>query len=143
MTENIPRNNSEIVVRERRGFPWHGRCAIGVYPGERTFENGSRVRGVFGMTGLEQPCVAPITARCQLMIDGRLRPYFWLACDNPEHRLNAGVIEHLDAEGYVVRVERCLPLPMPVEQAVVAVAELPPKKRKRKRSVKKRGKAKS
>jgi hypothetical protein len=85
---------------------WQGQCAVGVYPGERTFANGVSVRGVFGMGGIEEECHAPVTARCQLSINGRLTPYYWLACDNPEHRRDAGIIEHLDADGRVIRVER-------------------------------------
>lgn len=83
-------------------------CAVGLYVGVRSFpqQGGAQVGGVFGKIGLEEPCSNPVTARCQLLVNGRLAPYYWLACDLPEHRQDAGVIEHLDPQGRVLRVER-------------------------------------
>ena len=84
------------------------KCAVGVYPGIRQFEQGGPVAGVFGMVGVFPECDEPVTARCQLYLKGQLLPYYWYACDNPEHRRNAGVIEHLDEKGRVMRTTRLL-----------------------------------
>lgn len=76
------------------------KCAVGIYPGVREFEYG-RVVGVFGMADVFGACDGPVTARCQLFLKGRLHNYYWYACDNPEHRHDAGVIEHLDEKGRI------------------------------------------
>lgn len=103
-------------------------CAVGIYVGERTFADGRIIRGVFGMADIMGACANPVTARCQLMLDGRLRDYYWWACDNPEHRLDAGIIQHVDADGKVIRVEHILPLPPADERP-----QLPEPKKKRRR----------
>jgi len=116
------------LVKRRPDYAWKGKCAVGVYPGERRFPDGTVSRGVFGMVGVVPDCPFPVTARCQYMLDGHLLPYWWLACDNPEHRRDAGVIQHLDPEGYVVRIEKIRPL---VQAPVDEIRYLPeaPKKR--------------
>jgi len=127
---------------------WTGRCIGGIYLGARTFlRSGRTVRGAFGMEGVngEDPCKEPVTVRCQLAEAGKLLPFWWLACDNQEHRQNAGVIEHLDADGCVVRTTRML-LPPRAELAPERVevpadaVEVLPAPKKRKRGKKKRAK---
>ena len=101
---------------------WGGRCIGGIYLGERTFVRGGRVirvRGSFGMEGITDKCERPVTARCQLSEAGKLLPLWWLACDDPEHRRDAGVVEHLDAEGRVVGMTRMLS---------PAISKLPPER---------------
>lgn len=84
------------------------KCAIGVYPGIRYFPDRGSVAGVFGMVGVFPECNERVTARCQLYLNGHLHPYYWYACDNPEHRRDAGVIEHLNEKGEVIRISRLL-----------------------------------
>jgi hypothetical protein len=101
-TEMLAKRPSKTIVRDDSSL----RCAIGVYPGVRQFQNGGQVAGVFGMVGVFPECHEPVTARCQLLFKGQLTPYFWYACDNPDHRRDAGVIEHLDEQGRIVRISR-------------------------------------
>lgn len=115
---------------------YHGKCAVGIYAGVRKFEDGRTATGVFGLIGIEPPCNEPVTARCQLADKGQLWPYYWLACDKPEHRKNAGVIQELDENGKVVRVIRMLDTRTVVHETVIV--ENPeiilPKKKTRKKS---------
>jgi hypothetical protein len=125
------------------GWRWTGRCIGGIYLGARTFlRSGRTVRGAFGMEGVngEEPCQELITARCQLSEAGRLLPFWWLACDNPDHRSNAGVIENLDAHGRVTSTVRMLGPKLSEEPPIQieAVAEVVGEPKKRKRKVKKR-----
>jgi hypothetical protein len=121
---------------------WKGRCISGVYLGTRKFlRSDFIVRGVFGLTGIVPDCGACVTARCQLFLQGRLLPFWWLACSDPLHRLNAGVIEHLDEQGNVIRIERFLVEPraealeVPAECVEgVHVAEIVGKKPRKRRT---------
>jgi len=85
-------------------------CAVGLIAQTRQFPDGTRVTGVFGLVGVEDLCNAPVTARCQWMVKGHLVPYYWMACDNPDHRKDAGIIWHYDKRGNLVRIERIRPL---------------------------------
>lgn len=72
------------------------KCAIGLQVGIRTFtDTGHIAAGVFGLVGWEKPCDNPVTVRCQLSINGKPAPYFWLACSDPAHQKDAWIIENL------------------------------------------------
>ena len=107
----IVRQNKAIV---RQNWLSNATCAVGLCYQTRTFRNGPPITDVFGLVGVVDPCYAPVTARCQWMIDGQLLPYYWMACDNPEHRLNAGIIWHYDARGRMIHEERIVPLDTPL-----------------------------
>lgn len=93
---------TKLVKTERRPSGWKGICAIGLQVGTRTFlDTGIQASGVFGLVGWEEPCHEPVTVRCQLAIDGKPAPYYWLACANPMHQRDAWIIQHLDSEGNV------------------------------------------
>lgn len=112
---------------------WSGICAIGLQVGTRTFtDTGIKTSGVFGLTGWEEPCHEPVIVRCQLAINGKPAPYYWLACANPDHQKDAWIIQHLDSEGRVTHITQGVrALEEPIQQPVLA---LPPKKRRKKRS---------
>ena len=95
------------------GPPWRGFCITGLAIGTHYFPRRGRViavSGVFGKVG-NRPgmrpgvCRSPVRYRCRLMQNGRVLPFWWLACDDPAHREGAGVLEHLDENGWVVEVE--------------------------------------
>ena len=91
-----------IIRTNQYRHPWKGVCAIGLQVGTRTFlDTGGQASGVFGLTGWEEPCNEPVVARCQLAINGKAAPYYWLACANPLHQRDAWEIQHLDSDGYV------------------------------------------
>lgn len=101
------------------GPPWRGVCIAGLYIGTRTFQKRRgpvSISGVFGMVGLVPQCKRPARFRCQLFVDGRLLPFWWMACDDKSHQENAGVIEKLDAQGWVVETIRVAPEYMETER---------------------------
>ncbi len=112
---------------------WSGTCAIGLQYGTRTFtDTGIKTSGVFGLTGWERPCSEPVVVRCQLAINGKPAPYYWLACANPMHQRDAWLIEHLDSEGRVTHTTPGIrTIEEPIQEPILA---LPPKKRRKKRS---------
>ncbi|VVB55167.1 Uncharacterised protein [uncultured archaeon] len=111
---------------------WTGKCAVGIYPGVRKFPGCPPVTGMFGLIGTMPGCNEPVTARCQFYDKGKLWPYYWLACSNPEHRKNAGVIQELDEQGRVIRTIKILDTRPVVIDTTTSIADEPEIKRRRK-----------
>lgn len=111
-------------------FRSRGSCAIGLQVGVRTFlDAGYTAAGVFGLVGWEKPCHEPVAVRCQLAINGKAAPYWWLACANPLHQQDAWEIEHLDANGNVTHKTKGMRALEASKSSEVPM--LPPKKRKK------------
>jgi len=125
----ISKIDSSATPPRRPG--WSGVCAIGLQVGTRTFvDTGNKTSGVFGLTGWEEPCHEPVVVRCQLAVNGKPAPYYWLACANPMHQRDAWIIEHLDSAGNVTRTTPGVrTLEEPIQKPIPA---LPPNKKRSK-----------
>lgn len=134
-----------LIKDDKRKPGWKGTCAIGLQVGTRTFtDTGITVSGVFGLVGWEEPCNEPIVVRCQLALQGKPIPYYWLACANPLHQRDAWVIEHLDADGQVTHTTQGIrtietyteePKQLSYENRWQTPTATPIKRRKRKKKV--------
>jgi hypothetical protein len=95
--------NTEILDQDPRRKRI-GHCAIGLYLGMREFhQTGARVFGVFGMVGVEEPCEGLVYVKCLRHFGGI--PFYWYACERPEHRVDAEEVWHLSPEGRTVKHE--------------------------------------
>lgn len=95
--------------RQHGGPPWRGVCIAGLWVGTHFFR-GLAITGIFGRVGnrpglLREPCKNQVMYRCRFMRGGHVLPFWWLSCGLPDHMNAAGVIEHLDAQGYVTDTE--------------------------------------